>query len=38
MAGTGVAIELFGCFCIGEIIAKRQIIGYPIKTAPAAHH
>jgi len=30
LASAGVVgTQLFGCFCIGEILARKQITGYP---------
>eukprot|EP00282_Hemiselmis_andersenii_P039934 CAMPEP_0169448814 /NCGR_PEP_ID=MMETSP1042-20121227/12267_1 /TAXON_ID=464988 /ORGANISM="Hemiselmis andersenii, Strain CCMP1180" /LENGTH=117 /DNA_ID=CAMNT_0009560489 /DNA_START=9 /DNA_END=359 /DNA_ORIENTATION=+ len=29
--GMQVFIEVYGAFCIGEVIGKRQLIGYPVK-------
>ncbi len=39
LATAGVwGVQLFGCFCIGEAIARRDYRGYPVFLNKEAHH
>ncbi|EKX47027.1 hypothetical protein GUITHDRAFT_106940 [Guillardia theta CCMP2712] len=37
-AGAVAILETYGCFVLGEVIGKRQLIGYPVKVAHSHHH
>lgn len=37
-AAGGLAVfEVYAWFCVGEVIGKRQLIGYPVKDGKAHH-
>jgi len=38
MAGGLAVFEVYGWFVVGEIIGKRQLIGYPVKDGKAHAH
>jgi hypothetical protein len=39
LATAGVwGLQIFGCFCIGEAIARRDFRGYPVFLPKDAHH
>jgi hypothetical protein len=39
LATAGVwGLQIFGCFCIGEAIARRDFRGYPVFLPKEAHH
>jgi hypothetical protein len=28
--GGIIALQLFGCFCIGEMVGRRNVVGYDV--------